>query len=227
LGFVRLAVAGNRNSPAQILACLRLVIHSIARVAQRLPAAKKLLTRRRVRGCNSALFRAGTAPSEAHISAVEDASQTHAWFYGADAHPRRSQSRAGAQGEGARKIGRLIAGTGKLPRSARLLRREYYREALAAGPARTRRHFRVYLRANGLGEARLGIIASTQAARRAVDRNRFKRMAREAFRRSRHQLGGMDVVIQLRRYPEDGSIAGARAELARLLEELATRPREG
>jgi ribonuclease P protein component len=85
----------------------------------------------------------------------------------------------------------------------------------------------VYLRANDLGEARLGIIASTRAARRAVDRNRFKRMAREAFRQTRHRLGGMDVVIQLRRYPEDGSIAGARTELARLLEELATRPREG
>jgi ribonuclease P protein component len=84
----------------------------------------------------------------------------------------------------------------------------------------------VYLRANGLSEARLGIIASTRAARRAVDRNRFKRMAREAFRQSRHRLGGMDVVIQLRRYPEDG-VAGARAELAKLLEELATRPRDG
>jgi ribonuclease P protein component len=114
-----------------------------------------------------------------------------------------------------------------LPRRARLLRREYYREALAAGPARTKRHFRVYLRANGLGQARLGIIASTRAARRAVDRNRFKRMAREAFRRARHRLGGVDVVIQLRRYPEGGSMAEARAELVRLLEELAARPREG
>ena len=85
----------------------------------------------------------------------------------------------------------------------------------------------MYLRANGLSQARLGIIASTRAARRAVDRNRFKRMAREAFRQARHRLGGVDVVIQLRRYPEGGSIAEARAGLARLLEELAASPREG
>jgi ribonuclease P protein component len=107
-----------------------------------------------------------------------------------------------------------------------VLRREYYQEAIAAGPARTRRHFRVYLRPNGLTQARIGIIASTKAARRAVDRNRFKRMAREAFRHARHRLGGVDVVIQLRRYPEEGSIAVARSELARLLEELATGARD-
>jgi ribonuclease P protein component len=185
------------------------------------------LTQRRVRGCNSALFSSGTAQSEAHISAVEGTPQAHAWFSGADAHPRGPRSRAGAPRKGPSTIGRLIAGAGRLPRGARLLRREYYQEALAAGPARTRRHFRVYLRANGLRQARLGIIASTRAARRAVDRNRFKRMAREAFRQARHRLGGVDVVIQLRRYPEGGSIADARAELARLLEELAQRPREG
>jgi ribonuclease P protein component len=121
----------------------------------------------------------------------------------------------------------LTAGAGRLPRSARVLRREYYQEAIAAGPARTRRHFRVYLRPNGLTQARIGIIASTRAARRAVDRNRFKRMAREAFRQAQHRLGGVDVVIQLRRYPEEGSMAVARSELARLLEELASRSRDG
>lgn len=107
-----------------------------------------------------------------------------------------------------------------------MLRREYYQEAIAAGPARTRRHFRVYLRPNGLTRARIGVIASTRAAPRAVDRNRFKRMAREAFRQARHGLGGVDVVIQLRRYPEGNSIAVARSELVKLLEELATRARD-
>jgi hypothetical protein len=37
----------------------------------------------------------------------------------------------------------------------------------------------------------------------------------------------VEVVIQLRRYPEGDSIAEARAELARLLEELAPRARDG
>lgn len=84
----------------------------------------------------------------------------------------------------------------------------------------------MYLRPNGLEAARLGIIASTRAARRAVDRNRFKRMVRETFRQARHGFGGVDVVVQLRRYPEGNAIALARAELSKLLEELASRSRE-
>jgi len=83
----------------------------------------------------------------------------------------------------------------------------------------------LYVRRNGLTQARLGIIASNRVAPRAVDRNRFKRMAREAFRSARLHLGGLDVVIQLRRYPDDGSQATARTELAKLLEELAARAR--
>jgi ribonuclease P protein component len=59
-----------------------------------------------------------------------------------------------------------------------------------------------------------------------VDRNRFKRMVREAFRQARQGFGGVDVVIQLRRYPEGSSIALARAELGKLLEELALSSRE-
>lgn len=84
----------------------------------------------------------------------------------------------------------------------------------------------MYLRPNGLAAARLGIIASTRAARRAVDRNRFKRMVREAFRQTRHGFGGMDVVVQLRRYPEGSAIVLARAELGKLLDELAPRSPE-
>jgi ribonuclease P protein component len=79
----------------------------------------------------------------------------------------------------------------------------------------------VYLRPNGLDAARLGIITSTRVARRAVDRNRFKRMVRETFRQARHGFGGVDVVVQLRRYPEGNAIAQARAELGKLLGELA------
>jgi hypothetical protein len=46
-------------------------------------------------------------------------------------------------------------------------------------------------------------------------------MARELFRGARQRLGGLDVIVQLRRCPERGATATARAELGRLLEELA------
>lgn len=81
----------------------------------------------------------------------------------------------------------------------------------------------VYARPNGLSQARLGIIASKRVSPRAVDRNRAKRLVREVFRVMRPRLTGIDVVVQVRRWSPRGSVAAARADLVRLLEELAAR----
>lgn len=83
----------------------------------------------------------------------------------------------------------------------------------------------LYARPNGLPHARIGIIASKRVAPRAVDRNRAKRLVREVFRAMQARLNGTDIVVQLRRWSPRGSVAAARTELARLLEELAARTR--
>jgi ribonuclease P protein component len=107
----------------------------------------------------------------------------------------------------------------------RVRRREQFTAALAAGETRARRYFTLYVNPNGLPQARIGIIASRRVAPRAVDRNRMKRMVREVFRTMPERPAGIDIVVQLRRCPQRGSSAVARAELARLLEELAERTR--
>lgn len=81
----------------------------------------------------------------------------------------------------------------------------------------------VFARPNGLPHARIGIIAGKRVAARAVDRNRVKRLVREVFRAMRHRLRGLDVVVQLRRWPPSGPATSARVDLVRLLEELAAR----
>jgi ribonuclease P protein component len=106
-----------------------------------------------------------------------------------------------------------------------VLARGQYEAALASGAANTRRHFTLFVRPNGGVHARIGIIASKRVAARAVDRNRAKRLVREAFRKLRHRLGGVDVVVQLKRCLARGRDAAAGAEIARLLEELAARER--
>jgi RNase P protein component len=53
----------------------------------------------------------------------------------------------------------------------------------------------------------------------------MKRMVREVFRTMPERPAGVDIVVQLRRCPQPGARAVARAELGRLLEELAARPR--
>ena len=49
--------------------------------------------------------------------------------------------------------------------------------------------------ANDLDYSRLGIIISKKNMRRAVDRNRLRRILREQFRHHQHQLMGFDLVF--------------------------------
>lgn len=53
-------------------------------------------------------------------------------------------------------------------------------------------------RPNGFAHARIGIVIGKKVARRACDRNRFKRVIRESFRHQ-HELGGQDVIVLARR----------------------------
>lgn len=76
---------------------------------------------------------------------------------------------------------------------------------------------------NSLPGARLGLIASRKAARRSVDRNRGKRIAREAFRAVRGRLPAVDVVLQLKNDLRKSGNAELRKELDRLLRDLTAR----
>jgi ribonuclease P protein component len=69
----------------------------------------------------------------------------------------------------------------------------------------------------------LGLIASRKSAKRAVDRNRAKRLAREAFRASRPDLPAWDVVVQLRNDLRNSHNADIRAELHRLFGDVRRR----
>lgn len=46
--------------------------------------------------------------------------------------------------------------------------------------------------------ARLGLVVAKKHLKRAVDRNRFKRLVRESFRAHQQQLEGLDVVVLAR-----------------------------
>lgn len=62
--------------------------------------------------------------------------------------------------------------------------------------------------------ARLGLAVAKKCAKRAVDRNRLKRLARESFRQHKQSLAGFDIVLLARH----ASVSATNQELLKSLE---------
>jgi len=71
--------------------------------------------------------------------------------------------------------------------------------------------------------ARLGLIIAKKLARRAVQRNLMKRLAREAFRHARADLPGYDLVLRLARPPGESLDAESRRAWRADFEQLLAR----
>jgi ribonuclease P protein component len=103
----------------------------------------------------------------------------------------------------------------------RLTRREQFTEVLANGRRLAGKRFLLVARlAQESQRARLGIVAARKAIPRAVDRNRSKRLVREAFREFQDELGATDVVVVCRRAARTEGNALVRGELAALFGKL-------
>ena len=74
------------------------------------------------------------------------------------------------------------AARGPLPRSARLLKPADFNRVFSRNRASTDSLFRVIARKNDLSWSRLGMAVSRKVDKRAVERNRIKRVVRESFR---------------------------------------------
>jgi ribonuclease P protein component len=81
------------------------------------------------------------------------------------------------------------------------------------------------LRTGSIGP-RLGVVVSSRFLPRAVDRNQFKRIVREAFRTRRAELPACDVLIRLKlslkAMPHGEWQAGVRLAVERLLASIGS-----
>jgi ribonuclease P protein component len=75
--------------------------------------------------------------------------------------------------------------------------------------------FTLLVRKNTTSHARLGLAIAKKSAKRAVDRNRIKRIIRESFRHLQHDLPNIDVVIMCRPAAIDLSSKKMRKQLDR------------
>jgi len=67
---------------------------------------------------------------------------------------------------------------------------------------------------------RVGYVIGKKALRHAVDRNRVRRVLREALRRARPGIEVFDVIVRLKRGCTRLEVPAVAAEAARLLEAL-------
>lgn len=81
-------------------------------------------------------------------------------------------------------------------RDKRLLTARDYAAVFKNPPFRVSdRHMLLLARPNGLGYSRLGCVVAKKNVRRAVGRNRIKRVVRDTFRRQQQFLMPMDIVF--------------------------------
>lgn len=85
------------------------------------------------------------------------------------------------------------------PREARLLSGVEFKRVFDARQVESNRYFRIHWAGRpesaGPAGARLGMAVAKRVARRAVDRNRIRRIARETFRQRRNLLQPVDFVV--------------------------------
>lgn len=101
------------------------------------------------------------------------------------------------------------------PRSARLPDARAFQHVLDAPSLRASQpSFVLLARENTLGCARVGAVLPKRRLRRAVARNRVKRIIRESFRARQDTLAGLDIVFMAR----DGLDALANPDLRAALD---------
>jgi len=108
------------------------------------------------------------------------------------------------------------------PRSARLLKAGDFARLRGISRRIGTRHFSAEVAANTHDGARLGLAISKRVSKKAVRRNRLKRIARASFRLTRLGLPAVDILLIARSTADLEPNAVLHAELAKLWERIAT-----
>ena len=111
------------------------------------------------------------------------------------------------------------------PRFARVRTRAAFQRIVRKGDVFPGRECLVRRCANDGPCARLGI-ATPRRYGKAVRRNRFRRLVREAFRQIRETLGAHDYFVTPRRHLAEPTLEGIRADLVSVLHRSPAPPKK-
>ncbi|HLK70739.1 MAG TPA: ribonuclease P protein component [Steroidobacteraceae bacterium] len=109
-----------------------------------------------------------------------------------------------------------------LPPERRLRRAADFKRLYAQGRRLNAEGFTAVIQPNSAGNARLGLSVAARLVRRAVQRNRVRRLIRESFRQHQQHLPAMDIVVGLRSSPRDVDNAQLRRSLEKLWQKITT-----
>lgn len=87
----------------------------------------------------------------------------------------------------------------KLARKAKILKANEYATVFKGGKFAKGKYWQIVAKPIDASIPRLGLAISKKVHRLAVDRNRYKRIARETFRLQKQQLEAWDFVVMARR----------------------------
>jgi ribonuclease P protein component len=165
-----------------------------------------------------------TGSHETHFSAIAAEAKKQTRISETDENPGRTRHSRASAGQRAPAVKRLTAG-GRLPgaimsetfgRDRRLTRRAEFLEVYKRGRAFPDRLFVAHvLEREPDRPGRLGLTASRRVGR-AHERNRYKRWAREVFRRAPLR-GGFDLVVTFRRPIATADFHQFRSAMMRVL----------
>lgn len=93
----------------------------------------------------------------------------------------------------------LMEASEKFPKTDRILKRDVFRRVYEQGRKLQARYFTAFVLANSGERPRLGI-TTTRKIGNSVERNRARRLVREAFRKNKWLVPqGVDIVINVKR----------------------------
>jgi ribonuclease P protein component len=131
--------------------------------------------------------------AEENISTEQPPPCEKAWIQSEDGDQERPRSIETPPCERTQAInGSSLLGL-RLPKEARLLRRAEFLRVYESGKRIEGRFMTVFILPNDRGIQRLGVTATKKGIGKAHDRNRAKRLLREAFRLSRAELDSVSV----------------------------------